>query len=606
MRYLNFNKILISLFALTALVASPVKSNDIILPPDTNNLKKYPYLVVKPPKPIAGRDTVNIQVMLGKASNQCWAPTYTDLKYTIEESPLTIYPPLYIVKIWYKEIPVPPDRICIDLYDPIEYGPQYNLGVLKFGTYKVVNGDSTSLQYGSFSVIEQPSTEPFTIKGTAYDDPYPLKRMSQPIPKAKIVITAKVLPLGDDGATLKGKDSTYTNENGEYSFTGLSKGVYEMVCSHPDYRSVSCRISLNSDTIQNFVLLPKDAYASLTGTVTIISSLKDELAPIPVEGCTIAVSRTEPNSADFRADTNILKTLTDKNGRYLLEKIPITANGEIWFVKAYFKNYSSIAKVKLYNMRTDTVNFTFQEEYENKDSIIVDGIIFKTAANKFLYTLKEPVKIRYSITNTTKDTVKFGPFSAGCEYDLIVKRIEEDNARDADSPIIYKASENMICLAMVTYITIAPGQTIVKDFPDWYLNEKLPNSNILPERRYIKLRFFAKLNGEKYDYTAVGVNVKIDLTPVSVDQRKHSISIKDNIKVDKRGISLELTKAQTISITYYDLKGKAIPQLSFVKNIPAGITLIPFEQKNISKGLYIVKIKGRDFEKRINPVILGK
>ncbi|MCX7726340.1 MAG: hypothetical protein N2053_05780 [Chitinispirillaceae bacterium] len=595
-------KSVVSLFVLTALSASPVLSGDVILP-DTNKLKEYPYLVVTPPKPIAGEDTVNIQVMLGEASNQCWAPTYTDLKHMIEMSPLTIYPPLYIVKIWYKEIPVPRDRNCITLYDPVDYGPTYTLGVLKFGNYNVVNGDDPQVVYGSFSVSESLSTGPFTIKGTVYDDPYPAKRMSQPIPKAKIVITAKALPLSDESINVKSKDSTYTNEKGEYLFTGLSKGIYEMVCSHPDYRSVSCRISLSSDTIKNFVLVSKDAYASLTGTVTIISSFKDELAPIPVEGCTVVVSKNDPNSSAFKSDTNILKTLTDKNGRYLFEKIPITANGEIWFVKAYIKNYSGIAKVQLYNMRTDTVNFTFQEEYENKDSIIVNGVIFKTAASKFIYTRKEPVRIRYSITNTTNDTVTFGPFSAGCEYDLIVKCIEGDNTFDAESPIIYKASQHLVCLDMIKYLKVAPGQTITKDFPDWYFNEDYETANILP-RRYIVLRFYAKLNGEEYNYTAVGVNVKIDLTPVSTTQKIEKVI--DNIKVEKDAISLNIIKAQTISVTYYDLKGKVIPQLSFVKNVSAGKTLISIGNKNLSKGLYIVKIKGTDFEKRVNTLLLGK
>jgi len=43
-------------------------------------------------------------------------------------------------------------------------------------------------------------------------------------------------------------DSAITDENGNYSFTGVSAGTYTMICRHPDYRPASINTVIRKDT----------------------------------------------------------------------------------------------------------------------------------------------------------------------------------------------------------------------------------------------------------------------------------------------------------------------------------------------------------------------
>jgi hypothetical protein len=109
----------------------------------------YPYIIVTPSSPIANKDSVKLQIILGTASNSCMAPTFSNEKAVIQQSPLAVYPPQYIVTVSYKTIPVPPDKICPMIYAPINYGPVFDLGILSCGTYNIIDSDKS---VGSFNI----------------------------------------------------------------------------------------------------------------------------------------------------------------------------------------------------------------------------------------------------------------------------------------------------------------------------------------------------------------------------------------------------------------------------------------------------------------------
>jgi len=111
----------------------------------------YPHISVMPSSPRASTDSVALFLALGSASNSCKVPySYGDISYTVQESPLAIYPPIFTVTLSYKSLVNTP-IICPDIYDPVDYGPQYGLGKLAVGTYNVTD-QNTKKQVGSFSV----------------------------------------------------------------------------------------------------------------------------------------------------------------------------------------------------------------------------------------------------------------------------------------------------------------------------------------------------------------------------------------------------------------------------------------------------------------------
>jgi hypothetical protein len=113
---------------------------------------QYPFISVTPASPAAGKDSVKLLLALGTAGNSCMAPTFTDISYSIQQSPLAIYPPIYNVALSYTTVPVPPGKMCPMIYAPVDYGPAFSLGKLALGTYNVTDQITRKL-VASFSVV---------------------------------------------------------------------------------------------------------------------------------------------------------------------------------------------------------------------------------------------------------------------------------------------------------------------------------------------------------------------------------------------------------------------------------------------------------------------
>jgi hypothetical protein len=111
----------------------------------------YPYISVTPANPAAGKYSVSLHCALGSASNACMAPTFTDIAFTIQQSPLAVYPPLFNVSLSYTTVPVPPGKMCPMIYAPVDYGPSFALGKLYLGSYTVTD-QTTKRKVGTFSV----------------------------------------------------------------------------------------------------------------------------------------------------------------------------------------------------------------------------------------------------------------------------------------------------------------------------------------------------------------------------------------------------------------------------------------------------------------------
>jgi hypothetical protein len=569
----------------------------------------YPYILVQPDTSYADKDPVILQIVKGRASNSCWAPTYEEVSFAVEISPLTIYPPQYSVTVQYKEIPVPKDRVCPDVYNPVIYGPVFKLGILKEGRYTVIDSGRS---VGTFAVTVENKVPLYVIKGKVVDDPYPLKRMSLPIPKVRIEVKKQIAtPIVVDQVSRpvpieQPVCTTFTDSSGNFALKELGRGIYRLYCTHPDFNPATLGLTLSSDTAVAITMTATSAAAAVTGRVTEISVVSDIVsAGIPVEGCTVQVARPAIYITDAGGTASIepglsavtLTTVADKSGMYAVPKIPIAYNGERWRITAIKNGYVTESRlVALYNMGTDTVDFAVQRSFINFNSDTVRGIIFTIATNKSLYTVGEGVTTRYTITNTTADPVTFSPFAMQCEYDMTVA--------SADGTVLFRLSDVTQCLESFApvEITVQPGQTVLKTFPVYYV----PDFTTIASQKTPRLIIAARLRGEKYDETelSVGITVQRATTSALPAVPLHSNLPSISCAPVRNGVVLKLSGPQNVSLTVYSLDGKINRDCSFKKELSAGSHLFPFFSAGPG-GVYIVNIAAGHYSKAFKISVHG-
>lgn len=569
-----------------------------------------PYIVVTPKNLTPAIDSVLLQVMVGTASNSCMAPTFGGCTFKIEKSPLTIYPPLFTVTVRFVQIPIPADRMCGMNYDPVDYGPRYMLGQLRVGNYRVIDGNpstdtATQRVYGEFQILEAFIPSTCTINGRVHDDPLPLERMNMPVVGAKIYLrNSGPIPFAT-GLNVERLitdtivDSTVTDNSGNYVFKNVTPGPYVLACSHADYRGVTVAASVRIDTAINFTLVSVSASATVTGLVTLTGGSVDSRRA-PMEGCTVTVSR--PPVPGLMTPEFQLRAITDNNGRYTVAGIPIYANGAKWNIRASRGVLSEVKQLPLYNMRTDTANFPFVGLYENSDSAVAGYTVLKIATNKAVYAENEAIKIRYSITNNSRSTMTFGPFSKGCEYDLVV------SYKGILGSAVYRASDQPLCLDTLVNIVVDPGETVVHDFPALYLSDLKWISSDLPiAPQFIAVNVGARLQGKKFDTTLVDVPVSIELytTAVQAAQRgSGSPTAAFNPRTGK--LSLNLDKEQNVSVACYTLGGAIVGKTATTQHFPAGMHTLSVRNVPISSNMYIVNVQGKNFTRRFTSVGVGR
>ncbi len=572
--------------------------------------KKYPYLIVTPTAPQGDTDQVGVRIMLGEASNSCVAPVCTADSFVVLEGNLAVFPPQFIIQVAFTETPLPPGLACPAVYNPVDYGPSFHLGILRPGVY-TVTGFRTATEeavYGQFTVADSTGRSGLTVKGTVKDDPFPAEIMPQPVSDAALIIRS--FPRVVNAREIAPEifcDTVTTDVYGNYLFRGVPADTYVLTCIHTGFRTVERYVTVSADATQDFFLVSTGAFAAVAGTVSMFDP--ENADPAPVEGCSITVYRNRYAAVGGPIFSEDLKfyAVTDENGRFLVESIPITANGEPWTVRAVFGSYNDAQNVGLRNMFTDSANFILSGSYQNRDSVKFDGAFFTISTNKAVYRRNEPVIIQYSITNTMRSSRTYGPFSAGCEYDLIITPLW--TAVEAE---IYRESNHPVCTGVERFITVEPLQTVMKEFrytmPDLTSlgTSEPPDALVAPGT--ILLRVAARLRGEEYANTLASVVISVDNDPVGVSASAREISgAGSKVSHNARSgvVTLGIAETQDVHFRLYTLSGASVPGGSLSRRIPAGIHSVALPYANLGKGTYVVSVKGKNFEKRFRAFHTG-
>lgn len=565
-----------------------------------------PDLIVRPAKPVADKDTVKLMLITGTAPNSCHVPLISDIEFYIEESDLTVSPPLYRVYLSYRvSSELPKDRLCPDVYDPVEYGPEFNLGTLPAGTYDVYDknlgivlldpDDPVYIKVGSFSVASGSEVPiiAYSIQGRVIDNASSLKGINQPIQGVKVYLRKPDLTKSDQ-SVLYGVivDSTHTDIDGKFLFTRKAPDYYSIECLHQDYNSLKFSFYLESDTSFEIRMAERKTTVSISGHVREL--FNGEMQPL--EGCTIAVRKPEiildekglkkTNAVIVPIEFISYSTVSGPDGSYEIKGISVSSDNETLNVSAIKKGYATEFKTVKFSTGSDQiVDFILQRRYTNYTRDTVDGVIVTLSTEKEEYIAGEGVSIRYTLTNTTSSDVVFEGFSMNCEYDM------EIGAKDAVSPF-YKLSDHISCIRMISEIVVPAKDSLVKEFPKYVIAEELVNSEDY-ETWYVS----AGLNSSEYRKTWKSLEFRIRKNAVPIEPVS---SVKKDRGVEcnliSRKISLNLPEGEFIRVTAYTLDGRRIPQMTFQKRFGAGLHLVPLDLSGV-RGMCLLTVSGARFSR---------
>jgi hypothetical protein len=220
----------------------------------------------------------------------------------------------------------------------------------------------------AFAQTLPPVAKQVVIRGSVYDDTYPAKLLIANVRVRlwiwDVIETFIMTPNPVVQVVLL--DSTTTGALGTFAFKPVtagpySGGTYHISFDNPSYVSRQISVYAQADTSLTVLLLAAGAKARVAGTVwTACSSgylgVPCILRPIP--GCTVTVSTSNALSTS-PVFLNPVIAITDSQGNYAIDSIPLEVNGERVSVSVAAAGYTSqTVDTTIRNNITTTVNFS--------------------------------------------------------------------------------------------------------------------------------------------------------------------------------------------------------------------------------------------------------
>jgi hypothetical protein len=577
---------------------------------------QYPEPVITPASPIQG-DSVSLWLVLGQNPTSCVPYYITSFSIQPNFTGRCANPPCtttahYTIRVHYFEeiimetmasqaqnFVAPPPGICAQIVT--QYGPRFNFGALNAGQYMVIDSASgttiTSFDVGASMQTSAISGQVFIDNGT----PAP----ASTLPQCKVYLSQYLLIYNSVAMPYKPPttvvDSTLTGANGNFTFSAVAKGSYQLSFVAPGFQTYTTSVSVPPDTFITASLLKTGACASVKGTVrTSKCRTYGVAAPtctvVPVAGCTVTVAYPVYNVALKKAADTIVGPLpplygqyfavTDTNGRYSIDSLPVYYTSRTVTVTAFKSDYVQDSKdVSLYPGSATIADFMLVKGFTNTASNTVDGITFTIATDKASYLPYEAIKVRYWLKNNGMAAVTFTTSAGGCEFEMTVA--------DALGKKIFGSLDAVDCPKVAQQLTLNPGDSAGTEFSPYY-----PMDTLSP------LSITAKLTG--YEKSAVTVPVVISggntamRPPVQGTAKAATPGVR--YVAAAHSIVLTLDKAQNVSIAAFTMSGRQIPSLSSSSFYSAGTHTIGLGKARVADGVVVLRIQGAKFNmtKRVN------
>jgi hypothetical protein len=232
-----------------------------------------------------------------------------------------------------------------------------------------------------------------SISGTVFDDPYPMRRASMPIPGTKVGLWRQLAVLNSAGTVLPDSvriDAAVTDASGKFSFPSATAGTYLITVDDSGYNSRSISVYVTRDTSMMILLVSAGAHAHVAGTVWQACSgvLGMPCILSAVAGCTVTVVKDMSVASPAPVLVQSFTAVTNTQGQYSFDSIPVTVNGERISVSAG-KTGFVVASVdtSIRNTTTTTVNFTLQGTVSAPHDTVYVLPLHPTALDSLTFTL---------------------------------------------------------------------------------------------------------------------------------------------------------------------------------------------------------------------------
>ncbi|NLW33293.1 MAG: carboxypeptidase regulatory-like domain-containing protein [Fibrobacter sp.] len=236
----------------------------------------------------------------------------------------------------------------------------------------------------------------FQISGTVMYDPFPAEVKPVPLENIKIRIEPipGVVPFSDGDPepnllptiVLK-TDSTFSDSEGKFYFSAFSAN-YQVLVTGASFRERQFVLNLINDTSITINLVSITSKATLKGKI--YSGCHEEQTACswePLAGCTVTVFQDDikvyPITGKYSFGNEPLIAITDEQGKYSIDSIPVTVNGEMVTVTAKKSGLHQTGKIAIWNMTESELDFDLFKS--SSDSLVVrpsvpkenDSILFR-------------------------------------------------------------------------------------------------------------------------------------------------------------------------------------------------------------------------------------
>jgi len=232
------------------------------------------------------------------------------------------------------------------------------------------------------------------ISGMVIDQTYPMNR---PIGNVRVRLweQAVILNSPSTGSSIPvpGQvllDSTTTAATGTFALKPVSAGTYQVSFDNPSYVSRQISVYTQTDTTLTVFMLAAGAKARVAGTVWAACSSGYLGVPCilrPIPGCTVTVSTSNALSTS-PVFLNPVIAITDSQGNYAIDSIPIDVNGEGISVSATAAGYTAqTIDTTIRDNVTTTVNFSLAKSAAGPRDTVYVNPLHPTTSDSLHFTL---------------------------------------------------------------------------------------------------------------------------------------------------------------------------------------------------------------------------
>jgi hypothetical protein len=592
-----------SLVAAAALLTASFSGPSPVIGPQATGL--YPQYRLTPANP-SMQDSISFWIV--KVKGGCGSNYVTSFEVKQVSFNLCKRNPCsqdFVITLHSTEYPIMTLTVCRDT--SVEYGPRFNFGKLSVGNYTIIDSSDNNRTLMTFSVSE---TNPaLTIKGNVTED-VGTKKILIVVPNAKVYLKQPLYQISNAQSFAPGPiilynyiDSTTTGNSGAFSFSNIAQGSYTLGFVSDNYQDLDVPLNAAVDTTLSVKLLPLNAYCTVTGTVYeatppgVIGCAPSPVGCVvgTVAACTVAVPR--PIIPPLPRQTSLAtmysfsyKAVTNSQGAYTIDSVPVTY---------YNRNASVVAKKNGFALETKqallqpqeavSVYFALQKAYANMSTKTVDNISFTIATDKAVYNKYEAINVRYTIKNNSMAAVTYT--LGGCKYDMV--------AREPNGDTAYWYLKNYACLAIITYMTLSPGDSTFMNFPAFSYSDTAHSLTIT-----------ARMNEAAYNQSAISVNVSIvqNMTPALLSNGNNERTQKGPMMTYSRSskaLYLNVDRPQLISVEAYTLSGRKIQEVSRIRFFAIGEHSLSLNDRIPAAGIIIFNAKGQGLNETLRVNIAG-